>query len=243
LSRQLSIVIPVGPGDKSWKHLLDRLHKITPKKLSCEVLLSACQEDRQFDGDFLAKFEGKKHVKVHLIAGTHGRARQLNRAIAKLKTEFVWVLHADSEISSDHFEEILAAMHSCGECLYYFPLGFFQPSHMLLRLNALGANLRSRFGIPFGDQGFFFKVKTWCKVGGFSESASYGEDHLFVWQCHRHNVPLFAFKSTLYTSPRRYEEHGWLKTTVKFAYLTWLQALPEGIKLLRSKISKRNLSL
>lgn len=243
MSRQLSIVIPVGPGDKSWRELLGQLCAITPKKLSFEVLLSGCHQDRQFDDDFLAQFSDKQHVKVHLLLGAAGRARQLNRAIRRIRTDFVWVLHADSKVNSGHFEEILAAVNSGRECLYYFRLGFLQPSHMLLRLNALGANLRSRCGMPFGDQGFFFKVETWCKVGGFSESAAYGEDHLFVWQCHCYNVPLFAFESILYTSPRRYEEHGWLKTTVKFAYLTWLQALPEGIKLLRSKISQRNVSL
>lgn len=243
MSRQLSIVIPVGPGDRSWLQLLKRICKIAPKKLGCEVLISACREDQEFEKDWNATLKITKPVEVRLFRGAVGRGKQLNKAISKAKGEFIWVLHADSKVCPEHIELIWDAIHSGRDGLYYFLLGFSEPRHVCLRMNAIGANLRSYLGMPFGDQGFFFKRRIWKKLGGFSESVAYGEDHLFVWQCHQTNVPLFAFKSVLYTSSRRYSEHGWLKTTLKFAYLTWAQAIPESLKLLRVKISKRNQNL
>ena len=55
------------------------------------------------------------------------------------------------------------------EALYYFSLKF--DDGRILRLNSLGANLRSRlFSLPYGDQGFCLSKELFLRIGGFPEN-------------------------------------------------------------------------
>jgi hypothetical protein len=87
--------------------------------------------------------------------------------------------------------------------------------------------------MPFGDQGLVLARSTMAALGGFDESAPYGEDHLLVWAAHRGGVPLRATGARLLTSARKYQERGWLQTTSAHVLLTYRQAWPELLKLVR----------
>jgi hypothetical protein len=91
--------------------------------------------------------------------------------------------------------------------------------------------IRSRFlGLPFGDQGFCLSREHFQQIGRFDEHASYGEDHLLVWSARRQGILIRSVGASIATSARKYQAHGWLRMTLRNAWLTWRQAIPEWWK-------------
>ena len=99
------------------------------------------------------------------------------------------------------------------ESLYYFSLKF--DDGRILRLNSLGANLRSRlFSLPYGDQGFCLSKELFLRIGGFPENVKYGEDLYFVLKTKRLGIPIINIPNYLITSSRKNLNNGWFITTL-----------------------------
>ena len=97
--------------------------------------------------------------------------------------------------------------------MYYFSLKF--EDGRILRLNSLGANLRSRlFSLPYGDQGFCLSKELFLRIGGFPENVKYGEDLYFVLKTKRLGIPIINIPNYLITSSRKYLNNGWFITTL-----------------------------
>jgi GT2 family glycosyltransferase len=209
----LSIVVPAGPGDRAWATLFDDL----PERDDVERLLVLA------DGDSIA---GTPALVRTLVAAA-GRARQINAGLRAARGAAVWVLHADSRVDAETFAAALRAAGRFADgdaaALCWFALGFHDgPAAMAV--NALGANLRSRwFGLPFGDQGFLAPRELFDTLGGFDECVGRGEDHAFVHAARRAGFPLRRLPGRVQTSARRYVEHGWWRTTREHLALTWRQ--------------------
>jgi hypothetical protein len=121
---------------------------------------------------------------------------------------------------------VAAALDFAGdEGLGYFRLRYLADGPMPARLNALGAGLRSRLlHLPFGDQGFLLRRVTFETLGRFDETLSGGEDHALVWLARARSVPLVDLSMPIFSSARRYRDEGWLRTTLRHAWLTVSQA-------------------
>jgi len=207
----LAVIIPVGPGDRSWHDLLPQLHTL-PAPAEVVMVLA--------DGDSQSLTAVSARTQVLRCAA--GRARQQNAGVAASHRPWIWLLHADSRLDAQALAAIegLAAV----ETLAYFDLHFHDGS-ALMSLTALGTRLRSRlFGLPFGDQGFLLPRHCFLALGGFDEALSGGEDHALVWAARRAGLPLHALDARIATSARRYQEHGWWRTTARHLRLTWSQA-------------------
>lgn len=151
-------------------------------------------------------------------AGT--RAGSLNEGAAKATRAFLWFLHADSQLPKDWQDHLLRAQSDFPEALSYFDLAYSEGG--LARLNAVGANVRSRaFGLPYGDQGFFCARDTFKRAGPYPEHAPYGEDLLFLRRAKALGVPLHRIPAKLGTSARKYHSDGWLRLTL----YRWMQLL------------------
>jgi len=205
----LSVLVPAGPGDRAWIHLWPEL----PVGDEVERLLvipegEPCEQPPE---------------STHVVKAPAGRARQLNAGLKAARGSTVWILHADSRLTPETVAAALAFARAGTQALGWFALGFFDgPPQM--RLNAIGANLRSRFfGMPFGDQGLIAPRRVFVDLGGFDESIACGEDHAFVWAARRAGVPLRRLPGRVYTSARRYVEQGWWRTTRQHLALTWQQ--------------------
>ena len=99
------------------------------------------------------------------------------------------------------------------EALYYFSLKF--DGGRILRLNSLGANLRSRlFSLPYGEQGYCLSKELFLRIGGFPENVKYGEDLYFVLKTKRLGIPIINIPNYLITSSRKYLNNGWFITTL-----------------------------
>jgi len=207
---KLSIVIPIGPGDNAWQELLKEL-MVLGKDI--EIILSACQtQPKGFD---LAD-------NVIWIHSPQGRARQLNAGAAQASRPVIWFLHADTRFTASITEAVRSYMQSDELRLGYFRLKFANDGPEQTCLNAWAANIRSRyFGLPFGDQGFIMNISLLESLSGFDETVSVGEDLDFVVRVQASGVLLQELPAELLTSARRYQQHGWLATTVRHIWLTW----------------------
>lgn len=215
----LSIVVPVGPGDESWRDLVATL---APQFLPGEELVLSATEPRPPTGVPAA---------AAWLRGPPGRARQLNAGAHGALGRWLWFLHADTLLPPDALPTLRERLASGAPALWYFDLRFRDDGPALMRLTAVGTLLRSRLlGLPFGDQGLALARDAFDALGGFPESAAYGEDHLLVWAARRGGLPVRSVGRPIYTSARKYRRGGWLRTTATHLWLTARQAIPEGLR-------------
>lgn len=215
---RLSVVVPVGPGDESWRSLLPDLAPLPAG--DAEILLVAATGSRPagFDpADFGLRAE------TRWLEAPAGRATQQNAGAASARGDLLWFVHADSRLPA---ATLAAALQfAAGHALGYCELRFRADGPVLVRLNAWGAHWRSRlFRLPFGDQGLLLPRAVFESLGGFDPAVVVGEDHALVAAARRAGVPVVPLGATIETSARRYAEHGWLRTTARHWALTLAQA-------------------
>ncbi len=188
----------------------------------------------QIDDRLMAELQ-KYDVEV-LVSSEGTRAKSLNRGAAQATRKFLWFLHADSVMGSYSFNTLTHSLERYPTRLHYFDLIFTEGGPAMMKLNALGANFRSRIlGVPFGDQGLCLRKDLFFKTDGYPEDAEYGEDHLFIWQARRHKIRLQSIGARIGTSPRAYEQEGWFNLTLKRQILWIKQALPQWWQWVRGK--------
>ena len=219
----LAVVVPIGPGDGSWRALLTDL---APLPATARVVLVATRaRDLPAPTDPLPI--GFAAELVSMVTA-RGRAVQQNAGAAAAERRFLWFLHADSRLDRTTLAALAASLAAAPDALGYFDLRFRDDGPLAVQLNALGAFVRSRWlGLPFGDQGLFLAHELFERIGGFDPTLDAGEDHALVWAAWRHGIPLRAAGAPIYTSARTYAEHGWLQTTAQHVWLTAAQAWRE----------------
>lgn len=207
---QLSIVVPVGPDDSVWQDLLKEL---TPLANEIEIILSACQP-RPKDIDLPEN--------VTWLDSPQGRARQLNAGVIQVTKSVIWFLHADTRFTTGVIDAMRSYLAADKQGLGYFRLKFSQDGPVQMRLNAWAANFRSRyFGLPFGDQGLVINKSALDQLQGFDETVTLGEDLDLVVRARAQGISLQELPAELISSARRYQQYGWLVTTVRHVFLTW----------------------
>lgn len=209
----LALIIPVGPADESWRGLLPWLARVASEPTgenALEVVFSACVPPPT-DAALLPHWRW--------LAGPPGRAAQLNRASRASSADWLWWLHADSRPAEDALPALRASIARAPQALHWFPLAFHDAPR-LSRLNAGGANWRSRRGLPFGDQGLCLRRSDFERLGGYDEAFGRGEDLALVVQARQAGIALAEVPSSISTSGRRYRHQGWLRTTLEHLWLT-----------------------
>jgi hypothetical protein len=219
----LAVVVPIGPGDRSWRELLPELGALPPA--ARVVLVATAAADLPPANDPLRT---RLAAELVAIVTARGRAVQQNAGAAAAERRFLWFLHADSRLDPATLPALAASLVAAPEALGYFDLRFRDDGPLAVQLNALGSFVRSRLlGLPFGDQGFFLARATLERLGGFDPTLDVGEDHALVWAAWRASIPLRAAGAPISTSARKYAEHGWLRTTSQHLWLTAAQAWRE----------------
>jgi rSAM/selenodomain-associated transferase 2 len=215
----LSVIIPLAPHEKAWQNLLPSLAQLPD---DTEILLVHSSHDAAHEAVDLP------NLNLRWLTSPAGRAEQMNTGARAATGAHLWFLHADTQLAHDSLSALLQAMQRHPADLLYFDLIFLNDASRLMRLNAWGVWFRSHvLHVPFGDQGFCIARQLFHTLGGYPEGLPYGEDHVFVWRARQHGMAITPVNSTLYTSARKYQQHGWLKTTVMHQYLWLKQAWPE----------------
>lgn len=141
-----------------------------------------------------------------------GRARQMNRGASLARGELYLFLHADSRLPADYDGIIRRTLADGRVAAGAFSLGIDADSAGL-RFIARWANLRSRgLGLPYGDQGLFLTAARFRTCGGFPDLPIM-EDVIIVGRLRRAGR-IRTVPERLYTSPRRWQQLGVLRTTL-----------------------------
>lgn len=159
-----------------------------------------------------------------ILARGGTRASSMNEAASVAKGRHLWFVHADTVLGIDAVTTLVGRIGVRDAALHYFDIRF--DGGGLMRLTDLGVRFRSRLlGMPFGDQALCISAATFRALGGYDETAAYGEDHLLVRSARRLGIPVLPVGVTIATSARKYRDNGWLRTTLKHWRLTLLQVL------------------
>ena len=225
-AEKISILIPVGAGDESWKNLLGVLE---PLRTESEFIFSAVDE-------LNLPLHWVNQSNVKFLKSQSGRALQLNGAVKISTRPILWFLHADTSFNSNTLARLEKLIPKMGRAIYYFDLKFAGDGPKLMLINAIGVWFRSHlFKLPFGDQGFLMKRIVFDEIGPFDEAAPFGEDHLLIWEAKFNEIPIKSTGASLYTSARKYQTKGWGSTTLNHLRLTVQQAMPLGWKLIKDR--------
>lgn len=142
---------------------------------------------------------------AQVLHGPASRGGQLRRGVAAARGEWVLVLHTDTVLRrgwADAVRAHLAHPDRAG----WFRLAF-DHSGIAATVVAGLANLRSRLGLPYGNQGLLIHRDLYAAVGGFSDQPLM-ED---VSIARALRGKLTALDAVAVTSAGEYRRLGWLR--------------------------------
>lgn len=218
---RVTVVIPVGPGDTLAPELRVQLCDL-PAQTRLRVVCTHASDATRLRA---AMATPQRRSSWEILIAPMGRATQQNFGARDAGTAYLWFLHADSRLAGNTLPA-LARFVAREECaLGYFDLRFLDDGPKPVRLNELGAWVRSHWlGLPFGDQGLVLPSAAFADLGGFDPRLPSGEDHDLVWRARRAGLPVRPLRALVYTSARKYAERGWWRTTREHLLATCRQA-------------------
>jgi len=153
-----------------------------------------------------------KSLGARVITSATPRARQMNRGAAQATGDVFLFLHADTRLPEKFEDFIFNSFKQPKMVAGAFELRM--DSHMPgLRFIERLANWRSRFlKMPYGDQAIFLSSKLFHYLGGFPDIAIM-EDFELVRRL-RKQGKIVTLPVPVFTSPRRWQNFGILKTTL-----------------------------
>ncbi len=141
---------------------------------------------------------------AEVLVGTASRGGQLRRGCAAGNGQWLLVLHADTVLSPGWAVGI--AHHLRTDNAGWFQLCFDQGG-LAGRLVAGWANLRSRFGLPYGDQGLLLPRALYEGVGGYRDQPLM--EDVALARALRGQLTGLPIKAV--TSAAKYLDQGWLR--------------------------------
>ena len=142
---------------------------------------------------------------ARVVEGPPGRGGQIRRGVAASGGPWLLVLHADTRLGPGWSEAVRAHMDAGGEAAW-FRLRFRAEGPAPRAVEAW-ANLRSRMGLPYGDQGLVIPRALLDAVGGYEDIALM-ED---VALARRLRGRMRGLRATARTGAGRYEAGGWAR--------------------------------
>jgi rSAM/selenodomain-associated transferase 2 len=145
-----------------------------------------------------------------VVSAGRGRARQMNAGATRATGDVLLFLHADSRPPADFDRMVVAALAASARRWGRFDVSI-GGAHRLLPVIAAAVNLRSRLtGIATGDQAIFVTRALFEASGGFPDIPLM-EDVAFSASLRQLDRPL-CLRHRVFTSGRRWEKHGVLRT-------------------------------
>ena len=141
---------------------------------------------------------------AQVVSGDASRGGQLRRGCAKAQADWLLVLHADTRLAPGWTDPVIA--HLCGQQAGWFKLRF-DHGGLPARFVAGWANMRSRFGLPYGDQGLLITLKLYQAVGGYPDQPLMEDVALALLL----KGKLTGLNATAVTSADRYRRSGWIR--------------------------------
>ncbi len=201
----ISIIIPLGPNDRISNKLDLLLNRIDQQRRDIEIILIS---NKLHD---LIGLNDKYKIISH--QGTRASAMNIGAEIGNGK--YLFFLHCDSYLSYSSFNQLIYKIKKEQSALFYFDFRFYKGMPFYYKLTEFGVMLRCiLFNTPFGDQGLTISKNDFIAIGGYSLNTPFGEDYILVQDCKKRKIKILRVGQPLFTSPRKYTENGWLKTTI-----------------------------
>lgn len=141
---------------------------------------------------------------AEVLESASSRGGQLRRGCEAAKADWLLVLHADTVLSAGWAKVITG--HLTGNSAGWFQLAFDQGG-VPGRFVAGWANLRSRMGLPYGDQGLILPRTLYDAVGGYPDQPLMEDVALArALKGQLTRLPIIAV-----TSAAKYQSQGWLR--------------------------------
>jgi GT2 family glycosyltransferase len=141
----------------------------------------------------------------------------MNAGAAVARGSWLVFLHADTQLPPEWMTAIDAADRDGRIAIgcYRFALDSRSPA---ARAIEIGVRLRvALFGLPYGDQALFVRRDVFESLGGY-KAVPIMEDVDLVRRA-RARGQLFRSHLPALTSPRRWEQNGWLRVTARHLWL------------------------
>ncbi len=156
-----------------------------------------------------ATLEIAQQLGATIVSGAPGRGGQLQRGAEAARADWMLFLHADTQLSegwSDPVSDHIRTNPRAG----YFQLGF-DAKGFRARFFEVGANLRSRLGLPYGDQGLLISRGLYRNIGGY-EDIPIMED-VAIAKALRGQLRMLAARAL--TDAGRYQNGGWYRRGIR----------------------------
>jgi rSAM/selenodomain-associated transferase 2 len=198
----VSVIIPVIADNEALTRLLNRLHNLeNPPDEIVIVDGGASSSCRSLARRFSCVY----------VSARRGRGHQLHAGALRASGDILWFVHADA-VPPDNAIALIRAQHTASSAGGYFGFRFTGSAAWHKSALAHLINLRSRFGIPYGDQGLFATRTAYDAAGGFADVPLFEEVSL-VRALRRHGS-FACMPAEIGVSPRRWERDGWIRRTL-----------------------------
>jgi rSAM/selenodomain-associated transferase 2 len=148
-----------------------------------------------------------------VLLSAPGRGIQQNVGARHAKCEVLLFLHADNWLDPGAGTQIQSALANPAVCCGAFRQRIEHPARIYRWLEG-GNAWRARWrGLPYGDQGLFFRRSLFDQLGGFPE-VPIMEDLILMRQARKTTRPILL-PGPIHVSPRRWQAHGVLRQTAR----------------------------
>lgn len=193
----ISVIVPTLNAGIGLHHTLSCLMEAVDAGLIREVIVSDAGSTDQ-------TLEIAKDWGAEIVTSPPSRGGQLRRGCLAAGGEWLLVLHADTVLSGGW--SVAAAQHLQTGQAGWFSLGFADGG-LKGQMVALWANIRSRGGLPYGDQGLLVSRQLYDAVGGYRD-ISLMED---VALARALKGRLRKIDAVATTSAAKYQTQGWAR--------------------------------
>jgi rSAM/selenodomain-associated transferase 2/rSAM/selenodomain-associated transferase 1 len=200
-SNGISVIIPTL---NEGHHLVDTINSIGHENYTEIIVVDGGSSD---DTVPIARQLG-----ATVIDSSPPRSRQMNQGADSASKNILLFLHADTILPENFDRYIFGALEQSGVVAGAFKLCIDSPVPSLKFVECI-ANWRSRYlKMPYGDQAIFMFSNVFHQMGGFS-NIPIMEDFELIRRFQKIGEVL-TLPVPVITSPRRWLNHGVLKTTL-----------------------------
>ena len=162
-----------------------------------------------------------RRLGARVLAAPRGRGSQLRAGAAATTAPLLCFLHADVRVDPTSLRQVERVAEREPAGAYAFRLAIDGPG-FAYRLVECGANLRSRWGLPYGDQGLLVRRQDYDAAGGYL-GIPLMEDVALV-RALRRVTAVRLLPTAVRVSARRWERDGvfrrtWANWRLLWAYL------------------------